>query len=92
MIATGSVSCFKETRLQHHGQNVALRHYDKELPSLKANTVVWMSEINGDKFEAEDIPTFIENKRKKRDEEDRAASQGCAKRRRSQNVQRRATL
>jgi hypothetical protein len=70
---------FKEPRLQHHGSTVALRHYDKELPSLKANAVVWMSELSNDKLEVEDIPAFIEEKRRKRDEEDRVASLKTAK-------------
>ena len=52
-----------------------MKHYDCELDTLKANTVCWMSEISGDALDADEIPEYVEKKRRKRDREDLATAQ-----------------
>jgi hypothetical protein len=52
-----------------------LKHYNWELDTLKANTVCWMSEISGDALDADEIPEYVEKKRRKRDREDLATAQ-----------------
>ena len=64
----------------HHTDQVATRHYDRELPNLKANVVLFLAgRSNANQLAAEDIPEFVVRKRKVRDEEDRAAAQKAGK-------------
>ena len=56
-----------------------MKHYDLELGTLKANTVCWMSEISGDALDADEIPEYVEKKRRKRDREDLATAQEDAR-------------
>jgi hypothetical protein len=80
---------FKESRLQHHGEKVALRHYDLELGTLKANAVCWMSEISGDKLEADAIPEYMQERRRRRDRDDLAVSLDAAQRTLQEGAKRR---
>ena len=64
----------------HHTDQVATRHYDRELPNLKANVVLFLAgRSNANQLAAEDIPECVVRKRKIRDEEDRAAAQKAGK-------------
>ena len=64
----------------HHTDQVATRHYDRELPNLKANVVLFLAgRSNANQLAAEDIPECVVRQRKVRDEEDRAAAQKAGK-------------
>ena len=64
----------------HHTEQVATSHYDRELPNLKANVVLYLAGTsNANQLTAEDIPECVVRKRKIRDEEDRAAAQKAGK-------------
>ena len=64
----------------HHTDQVATRHYDRELPNLKANVVLFLAgRSNANQLAAEDIPECVVRKRKIRDQEDRAAAQKAGK-------------
>ena len=66
----------------HHSDQVASKHYDRDLPNLKANVVVYLAGCsNSNQLTAEDIPECVAKKRKIRDEEDRAAAQAAGKER-----------
>ena len=52
-----------------------MKHYDRELGTVKANAVCWMSEISGDTLNTKEIPGYVQKKRRQIDQEDLLAAQ-----------------
>ena len=64
----------------HHSDTVATKHYDRDLPNLKANVVVFLAgSSNSNQLTAEDIPECLAKKRKLRDQEDREVAKQAGK-------------
>ena len=64
----------------HHSEAVASKHYDRDLPNLKANVVVFLAgHSNSNQVTAEDIPECVAKTRKLRDQQDREAAKQAGK-------------